>query len=112
MSYQNTILKIGDWIKAKSRSGELIIGYVESQSSEIQKGEVKVTVVRSDHNETVGKTILLSSRQVKSLPVSNVTNKAQIQFLIDLALLTKDKTWFMELTSELNSMNQLIQEEA
>ncbi|MBT2728522.1 IDEAL domain-containing protein [Bacillus sp. ISL-75] len=102
----NTILKTGDWIKAESRDGELIIGYIESLSS--IEGVVKVTGVTSDNNQTIGKTIPILSKQVKKMPVSNVTNKAQIEFLLDLALSTGDKEWFLALSSELNVMKQLV----
>jgi hypothetical protein len=105
-SNNNTILKIGDWIKAESRDGELIIGYIDSLSS--LEGVVKVTVVTSDNNQTIGKTIPILSTRIKKLPVSNVTNKAQIEFLLDLALSTGDKEWFLALSSELNAMKQLV----
>jgi len=107
MLSNNTILQPGDWIKGESWDGELIIGYIESLSPNIPEGLVKVTVVTSDNNETIGKTIPVLSKRVKRLPVSNVTNKVQIEFLIDLALSTGDKEWFKELTSELNVMKQL-----
>ncbi|MFJ5714601.1 IDEAL domain-containing protein [Neobacillus sp. NPDC093127] len=105
-SNDHTILKTGDWIKAESRDGELIIGYIESLSS--IEGVVKITVVSSDNNQTIGKTIPILSKRVKKLPVSNVTNKAQIEFLLDLALSTGDKEWFLALSSELNAMKQLV----
>ncbi|MGF6950387.1 hypothetical protein QF028_002892 [Neobacillus sp. B4I6] len=105
-SNNNTILKTGDWIKADSPQGELIIGYIESLSS--IEGIVKVTVVTSDNNQTFGKTIPILSKRVKKLPVSNVTNKAQIEFLLDLALSTGDKEWFLALSAELNAMKQLV----
>ncbi|MBT2724435.1 IDEAL domain-containing protein [Bacillus sp. ISL-46] len=105
-SNNNTILKTGDWIKAESRDGELIMGYIESLSS--IEGVVKVTVVTSDNNQTIGKTIPILSKRVKKLPVSNVTNKAQVEFLLDLALSTGDKEWFLALSSELNAMKQLV----
>ena len=105
LSTNKTILRTGDWIKAASQDGELIIGYIESLSS--VEGVVKVTVVTSDNNQTVGKIIPILSQQVKKLPVSTVTNKAQIEFLLDLALLTGDKKWFLALSSELNTMKQL-----
>ncbi|WP_425311817.1 IDEAL domain-containing protein [Neobacillus novalis] len=105
-SNEHTILKTGDWIKAESRNGELIIGYIESLSS--IEGVVKVTVVTSDNNQTIGKTIPILSKRVKKLPVSNVTNKTQIEFLLDLALATGDKEWFLALSSELNAMKQLV----
>ena len=99
-------LKPGDWIKGESLDGELIIGYIDSLLPDIPDGAVKVTVVTSDNNKKIGKTIPFLNKQLKALPVSNVTNKTQIQFLIDLALATGDKEWFMELSSELNSMKQ------
>jgi hypothetical protein len=105
-SNNNTILKTGDWIKAESPEGELIIGYIESLSS--IEGIVKVTVVTSDNIQTFGKTIPILSKRVKKLPVSNVTNKAQIEFLLDLALSTGDKEWFLALSAELNAMKQLV----
>jgi hypothetical protein len=105
-SNNNTILITGDWIKAESRDGELIIGYIDSMSS--IEGVVKVTVVTSDNNQMIGKTIPILSKRVKKLPVSNVTNKAQIEYLLDLALSTGDKEWFLALSSELNAIKQLV----
>ena len=105
--YNNTNLKTGDWIKAESRKGELIIGYIDSLSPEGLEGVVKVTVVTSDNKQAIGKTIPILSKRVKKLPVSNVTNKAQIEFLLDLALSTGDKEWFLALSSQLNAMKQL-----
>ncbi|SFC65744.1 IDEAL domain-containing protein [Bacillus sp. OV322] len=102
----NSVLKTGDWIKGKLKDGELIIGYIESQS--ILDGVVKVTVAKSDNREMLGKTISTLSKNVKRLPLSKAVNKEQILFLIDLALLTGDEEWFIELSSKLNSINQLV----
>lgn len=102
----NSVLKTGDWIKGKSGDGELIIGYIDSQS--ILDGVVKVTIVTSDNRETIGKTIPILSKNVKKLPLSKVINKEQILFLIDLALSTGDEEWFLELSSKLNSIKQLV----
>ncbi|TWE05122.1 IDEAL domain-containing protein [Neobacillus bataviensis] len=99
------LLQTGDWIKGTLRDGELVMGFIESLDT---SGIVKVNVVTSDNNEIVGKKVSMLSERVKRLPVSNVSNKAQIQFLIDLALSTGDEEWFLELSSKLNSMNQLV----
>jgi hypothetical protein len=99
------LLQTGDWIKGTLRDGELVMGFIESLDT---SGIVKVTVVTSDNNEIIGKKVSMLSERVKRLPVSNVSNKAQIQFLIDLALSTGDEEWFIELSSKLNSMNQLV----
>jgi len=93
---KDPILKAGDWVKGKSIDGELLIGYIESLA--IQGGALKVTVVTSDNEMTVGKTILMQSKDVKKLPESKVSNKEQIRFLIDLALSTGDEEWFIELS--------------
>lgn len=102
----NTILKTGDWVKGKSMDGELVIGYIESLS--VLDELVKVNVVTSDHKTTVGKSIHIKNKNVKKMPNSNVTNIQQINFLIDLALSTGDEEWFKELSSQLNSMRQLV----
>lgn len=99
------LLQTGDWVKGTLRNGELIIGYIESLDV---TGVVKVTVVTSDNNEIIGKTVPILIGRVKKLPVSKVNNKAQIQFLIDVALSTGDEEWFIELSSKLNSMNELV----
>jgi len=101
-----TILKTGDWVKGKSADGELVIGYIDSLTNldEI----VKVNVITSDNKTTVGKTIHMRNKNVKKMPDSKVANKEQVRFLIDLALSTGDEDWFNELSSQLNSMKQLV----
>lgn len=106
MSNHDLLLKTGDWIKGKSMDGELIIGYIESFDH--LNGTVKVTVITSDHKLTIGKTIHVFRNQIKQMPVTNVVNKEQIRFLIDLALITGDVEWFNQLSSQLNSMLQLV----
>ncbi|PLT31465.1 IDEAL domain-containing protein [Peribacillus deserti] len=106
LTNDKSVLKTGDWIKGKSGDGQLIIGYIESLS--VLDGVVKVTVAKSDNHETLGKTIPVLSKDVRKLPLSKVVNKEQILFLIDLALSTGDEEWFIELSSKLNSINQLV----
>ncbi|PMC34719.1 MULTISPECIES: IDEAL domain-containing protein [Metabacillus] len=101
-------LKTGDWIKGKLQDGEIIIGYIESL--DFPKGTVRVSVIKSEADETIGKKISISLKQVKKLPISKVVNKEQILFLIDLALSTGDENWFIELSAKLNSMKQLVNE--
>ena len=99
------LLQTGDWVKGTLRNGELIIGYIDSMDV---AGVVKVMVVTSDNNETIGKKAPVLIGRIKKLPESKVNNKAQIQFLIDLALSTGDEEWFIDLSSKLNSMNELV----
>jgi IDEAL domain len=106
MSNQNAILKAGDWVKGKSREGELIIGYIEN----LEEGIIKTKVISSDNKTIEGKIIPLQSKQVTKMPAAKVANKEQIHFLIDLALSTGDEEWFFELTSKLNSMRELVKD--
>ena len=107
MMYNNdTILRVGDWIKGKSRDGELFIGYIESL--DILDEKVNATITSSDDEAMVGKTIPFATGGVKKLPDPKVKNKEQIQYLIDLALATGDEEWFMELSEKLNSMRELV----
>lgn len=61
MSSQNAILKAGDWVKGKSREGELIIGYIEN----LEEGIIKTKVISSDNKTIEGKIIPPQSKQVK-----------------------------------------------
>lgn len=106
MSNHNAILKTGDWVKGKSREGELIIGYIEN----LEEGIIKTKVISSDNKTIEGKIIPLQSKQVKKMPAAKVANKEQIHFLIDLALSTGDEEWFFELSTKLNSMRELVKE--
>jgi uncharacterized protein YpiB (UPF0302 family) len=108
MTKNDSLLKTGDWVKGRSREGELIIGYIESLHA--AEGAVSVHVVTSDNEKSMGRTVQILSKRVKSLPVSKVVNKEQISFLIDLALSTGDEEWFLELSSQLKSMRQLVKE--
>jgi hypothetical protein len=98
-------LEIGDWVKGKSRDGELIHGYIETIDP--LQGAVKVNVIECDHEEMIGKTIWLLNKWVEKLPISTASNEEQISHLIDLALLTKDEDWFMELSAKLNSLKKV-----
>ncbi|MGM0778279.1 MAG: IDEAL domain-containing protein [Bacillota bacterium] len=106
ISNHNAILKTGDWVKGKSREGELIIGYIEN----LEEGIIKAKVISSDNKTIEGKIIPLQSKQVKKMPAAKVANKEQIYYLIDLALFTGDEEWFFELTSKLNSMRELVKD--
>lgn len=103
-SNQKEIFAVGDWIKAESNQGELIHGYIETLNPFQEKVEVHVVV--SDNNDTIGKKVKLTREQIKKLPTSTPNNKEQIRSLIDVALAAKDKEWFMELTNQLNEIQQ------
>jgi hypothetical protein len=97
-------LEIGDWVKGKSVNGELIRGYIEAV--DLLQGTVKVSVVACDNEKTIGRTIETLNKWVEKLPLSVTDNEEQILHLIDLALVTKDEHWFMELSTKLNFIRQ------
>nr|WP_139368129.1 IDEAL domain-containing protein [Priestia abyssalis] len=98
------LLKAGDWIKGKSREGELIHGYIENIDS-LQEA-VKVNIVECDNEDMIGTTIWLLNNRVEKLPVATMNSEQQILNLIDLALSTKDEQWFMELSEKLTSLRK------
>lgn len=50
-----TPFEIGDWVKGKSKDGELIRGFIEA--IDFSQGTVKVYVVACDQEKTIGRTI-------------------------------------------------------
>ncbi|WP_034672097.1 IDEAL domain-containing protein [Ectobacillus panaciterrae] len=103
-------LEIGDWVKGKSKDGELIYGYIQTVDS--LQGIVRVNVVECDNEQIIGKTIGMPNKRVEKLSISTTSTKEQIVHLIDLALLTRDEQWFMDLSAKLNAVRQRSKKEA
>ena len=101
---EKSLLKAGDWIKGKSREGELIHGYVEMIDS--RQEAVKVNIVECDNEEMIGTTIWLLNNRVEKLPVVTMSSEEQLLNLIDVALSTKDEQWFMELSKRLKAVRK------
>lgn len=97
-------LEVGDWVKGKSKNGELIRGFIEEMDSYF--GTVKINVVECDNENTIGRTVETLSTWVEKLPVSALYNEEQIRAVIDVALSVRDEAWFMELSEKLQSYNQ------
>lgn len=106
METNKMILKTSDWVKGKSRHGELIIGYIDSMN--VLKEAVNVTVVESDNEAIIGMTIAMPIQIVESIPAAEKKEVAELEFLIDLALATDDKEWFQDLSSQLNEKKQAV----
>lgn len=64
MSNHNAILKTGDWVKGKSREGELIIGYIEN----LEEGIIKTKVISSDNKTIEGKIIPCRANRLRKCP--------------------------------------------
>ncbi|WP_231101740.1 IDEAL domain-containing protein [Priestia megaterium] len=63
-----------------------------------------INVVKSDDEKMVGTTIGMMDEKIEKLPLQKTAHEEQILSLIDLALLTKDEAWFIELTAELKRL--------
>ncbi|TFE28118.1 hypothetical protein [Cohnella luojiensis] len=97
-------VEISDWVHAKTRNGELIHGFVDGLDEEQRMANV--FVVKSDNDESVGKSILVREQWVRKLPTYALEDAEAIQSLIDIALSTKDDQWFEELTLKLQSVSK------
>ncbi|UOY93329.1 IDEAL domain-containing protein [Ectobacillus sp. JY-23] len=104
MEYNSKLLKVGDWVRGEAPEGELIHGYIESMDA--LKGIVKVNVVVSDNEAVVGKRMHLLEKRVEKLAAISAETEEQLAALIDMALLTEDREWFMELTAKLNAIKE------
>ncbi|MGF2616115.1 IDEAL domain-containing protein [Rossellomorea vietnamensis] len=91
---------VGDWVKAKSFEGEIVIGYIESVNDASKS--VKIKAVQAEQDGVAGSSIETKIHSVSALPESLRKTKADIIDLIDLALLTHDKEWFEQLSADLH----------
>ncbi|WP_010631820.1 hypothetical protein [Sporolactobacillus vineae] len=95
---QRSSWKKGDWVKGRTVNGELMCGYVIDFDS--NDGTVKVAVVACDRESTVGRTVETLNYLIKPFPVQPFNND-QLRSLADLALITSDREWFMDLSGQL-----------
>jgi uncharacterized protein YpiB (UPF0302 family) len=99
-------LEIGDWVKGRSREGELFQGYIEK--IDFFQGYAKVKVTECDNEKTIGRSINVLDHWIKKMPSVTEKTLEQLLHLIDVALKTNDEDWFIELSSDYNSLlNQL-----
>ncbi|SDW78650.1 IDEAL domain-containing protein [Marininema mesophilum] len=98
----NPPLNTGDWVQGKTENDELFQGYVESIDT--QRGIVHVRVIQSDNNDVLGKLFSSPMDRIRRLNQGPLDQEGYLLNLIDLALATRDKTWFMELTDLLNQL--------
>lgn len=94
--------KISDWVQGKAQGGELIYGFIDS-INELDK-IVSVYVVKSDNDNIVGKIAAVREHWLKSVPVISLEDTQLMHNLIDMALATRDESWFMELTETLRTI--------
>jgi hypothetical protein len=100
----NQDIKMGGWVTGKSPNGELVQGFVEAAVPE--REFVTVFVVDSDNPEVIGRKVHIEKKKAENMKSHQTPSADGLRSLIDTALLTRDKEWFMELTEALNRMEQ------
>ncbi|MFT8364184.1 MAG: hypothetical protein ABF586_01635 [Sporolactobacillus sp.] len=103
---QQSKWKKGDWVKGRTVNGELMHGYIVAFNDE--DGTVNVHVVACDRESTVGRTIETLSYLIKPFSLLPFTN-SQLRNLTDLALITSDREWFMDLTTQLTDPSRRVE---
>ncbi|EGK11220.1 IDEAL domain-containing protein [Kroppenstedtia eburnea] len=89
----------GDWVRGKTNKDELFQGYIESIN--LKKGSVKIRVTQSDNRQIIGEISDSTPDRIRLLEEMPPDREGHLLNFIDLALSTKDKKWFMELTDAL-----------
>jgi hypothetical protein len=92
------IVQIGDWVTGTSVEDEKVIGYVESMDL---YGTVKVMVTQSDREEAIGYMVNSMRFKLEKLDDCVPSSEADLNSLMDLALMTRDQEWFNELSAAL-----------
>lgn len=97
----------GDWVSGTTVNDERFIGYADSS---VVNGTLKVRVTECDHVTIKGTTVEVKLAKVKKLPDSQPSSLLELQALIELALTTRDKEWFDELSGQLHARSATQQE--
>ncbi|WP_282937777.1 hypothetical protein [Paenibacillus sp. RC67] len=90
-------IKVSDWVSGTSAEDEKFIGYVESIDV---YGTVKVRVTQCDHEDAVGNIVSSSLAKLYKL-TDYVPVEEGLRSLLDLALMTRDQSWFEDLYANL-----------
>ncbi|GAB2690812.1 IDEAL domain-containing protein [Paenibacillus thermoaerophilus] len=94
-------IREGDWVSGTSTQDEKLIGFVESVND---NGIVKIRVTQSDREDAVGTSVEAQSAKVKRMPDTAPSAAEELRSLIDLALATRDREWFEELSARLAAL--------
>ena len=94
--------EIGEWVTGTTKQGEFVHGYVDFVN--LSQGIVGIHVVASDHEAAIGKAIGVRQQGVRKLPVGSLDTEQQLMSVIDIALATRDESWFNELVAQLSAL--------
>lgn len=88
----------GDWVSGTTMEDERFIGFVESMEG---NGLIKVRITQCDRPETVGDWAEAKLSKVTKLSDFEPISETPLRSLIEIALMTKDREWFEELSGKL-----------
>lgn len=89
-------MRIGDWVIGNYFGGTKFIGYIEDvEFNEDFNDELYTINLIKPHVSQIKRTIIAFS------PLETEVRPEDLSLLIDLALLTKDKEWFDQLSNKL-----------
>ncbi|WP_456271352.1 IDEAL domain-containing protein [Bacillus sp. AK031] len=94
---------IGDWVRGFAKNGALIQGYMENIDP--LDPLFKIRVIESDDKDLIGYSLNMDDSLIERMPDNKSITEAQLEYLIDIALQTKDKQWFFKLTNALKGVN-------
>lgn len=108
-SILNQSFHVGDWVSGTSFQDQRFRGYIEQIHDD--SGKITVRIIESDHEQAVGKIARSHIRRVKKLPISPLQTSGQVWNLIDMALTSRDKEWFMKLVDKLKQFQKKEEEQ-
>lgn len=97
-------VNVGDWVRGFAKNGALIQGYMENIDP--IDPLFKIRVIDSDDKDLIGYTLNMDDSLMEKMQPTSTLTEPQLHYLIDIALETNDKEWFLELTSALNRFNR------
>ncbi len=97
-------VQLGDWVKGISKNEYAYQGYVEAISESQQSALIRV--VACHHNNSVGKVLESSLDRLVPCEFEVYQDEQDVYALIDMALSTYDREWFLELTEVLSQFRQ------
>ncbi|SEN46622.1 IDEAL domain-containing protein [Amphibacillus marinus] len=102
-------VKIGDWVKLQSSKGERIHGYIEKEMN----GEkvMQLRVVTSDNHLLAGHSIQVQAYKLEREKRFSRYTLGELEQLIDLSLLTRDRAWFDALTAQYSYLQNEIDQD-
>ncbi len=92
-------IQLGDWVQGISKTAFSYRGFVEAISDD--QSSALIRVIECDRAQRIGKVIESSLTRLSLLADECISDERDLLPLIELSLVTRDRLWFMELTTAL-----------